>query len=71
MFFLRVKPMNNSEEMCGGFDGLHTAAVTDVSNVMSAGDDMSIRDLSRGFFVCLFLQSFAKENDTATSQSST
>ena len=24
------------------FDGLHTAVVTDVSNVMSAGDEMSI-----------------------------
>ena len=38
------------------FDGLHTAAVTDVKNVMSADDEMSIRELSR-----LIVQSFAKK----------
>ena len=31
------------------FDGLHTAVITDVSNVMSADDEMSIRELSRFF----------------------
>ena len=38
------------------FDGLHAAVVTDVSNVMSADDEMSIRELSR-----LIVQSFAKK----------
>ena len=38
------------------FDGLHTAVVSDVSNVMSADDEMSIRELSR-----FFVQSFAKK----------
>ena len=38
------------------FDGLHAAVVTDVSNVMSADDEMSIRELSR-----FFVQSFAKK----------
>ena len=52
MFFSRVKPMMNSEEICGGL----TAVVTDVSNVMSADDEMSIRELSR-----LIVQSFAKK----------
>ena len=31
------------------FDGLHTAAITDVSNVMSADDKLSIRELSPFF----------------------
>ena len=49
------------------FDGLHTAAITDVSNVMSADDKLSIRELSP-FFLYRAMQ---RRNDIATSQSST
>ena len=38
------------------FDGLHTAVVTDVSNVMSADDEMSIRELPRFLY-----RAFAKK----------
>ena len=48
------------------FDGLHTAVFTDVSNVMSADDEMSIRELSRFLYRAL-----QRRNDIATSQSST
>ena len=48
------------------FDGLHTAVVSDVSNVMSADDEMSIRELSRFLYRAL-----QRRNDVATSQSST
>ena len=48
------------------FDGLHAAVVTDVSNVMSADDEMSIRELSRFLYRAL-----QKGNDITTSQSST
>ena len=48
------------------FDGLHTAAVTDISNVVSADDEMSIRELSR-----FFVQSFAKKKRHCYFQSST
>ena len=48
------------------FDGLHTAAVTDVSNVMSADDEMSIRELSSVLF-----RTLQRRNDVVTLQSST
>ena len=71
MFFFSCKAYEEFRRDLQWFDGIHTAAATDVSNVMSVDDQMSIRELSRFFVLLCFLQSFAKENDTATSQSST
>ena len=48
------------------FDWLHTAVVTDVSNVMSAENEISIRELSRFLYRAL-----QRRNNIATSQSST
>ena len=53
---------------------LHTAAVTDVSNFMSADDERSIREFSRFVVVFFFLSLYRAlkiRNDIATSQSST
>ena len=44
------------------FDGLHTAAVTDVSNVMSADDEISIRELFHFLYRAL-----QRRNDIANS----
>ena len=48
------------------FDGLLTAAVTDISHVMSADDEMSIRELSSVLF-----RTLQRRNDVVTLQSST
>ena len=47
------------------FDGLHAAVVTDVSNVMSAENEISIRELSRFLYRAL-----QRRNDIATLHSS-
>ena len=65
MCFSRVKPMMNSEEMCGGLTG-YTRQRLLMFQTLSADDEMSIRELSRFSYRAL-----QRRNDIATLQSST
>ena len=55
MFFFRVKPMMNSEEMCGGLTG-YTRQRLLMFQTLSADDEMSIRELPRFLY-----RAFAKK----------
>ena len=59
MFFFSCKAYEDFRKDVSWFNGSHTAAVADVSHVMSADDEMTIWEVS--LFSFLFLQSFAEE----------
>ena len=62
MFFFRIKHEDFRKDV-SWFNGSHTAAVANVSHVMSADNETSIWEVSR--FLYKFLQ---RRNDIVTSQ---
>ena len=68
MFFFRIKHEDLRKDV-SWFNGSHTAAVANVSHVMSADNETSIWEVSRFFLFVFFLYKvLQRRNDIVTSQ---